>query len=185
MVGSNGSPIEAPETTSVTRSTSSSLREDGTRRRVQALHVLAGISHRDLEDVRCQNVRICVVQDEGRRLAAELERHRAKQAATGRSDRATHVGGPGEGDLVDAGVIHERDSSVRATGDEVDHAVRHARSLHRVDQQPDRHRGLRAGLEDHGAPREQAGASLTITRLNGKFQGVMSPAMPTGRRAPR
>ena len=65
-----------------------------------------------------------VVEHDVGRLAAELEREPLAGAGERALDRLADVGRAGEGDLVDAGMAHERGAGVARAGDDVDDARR-------------------------------------------------------------
>ena len=65
-----------------------------------------------------------VGEDDVGRLAAELERHALERAARLRADLAPDGSGAGEGDLVDARMVHERRAGLAVARDHVEHALR-------------------------------------------------------------
>ena len=73
-------------------------------------------------------VEIGVREDDGRRLAAELERDALEVAGGGLDDQLADLGRAGEGDLVDVGMLGQRRAGRLAeAGDDVDDAVRECR----------------------------------------------------------
>ena len=87
---------------------------------------LAGVEERALQDAADGGVEVGVVEDHGRRLAAELQAHPLQVAGGRADDRAPDLGRAGEGDLVDAAVLGHRLADGRAAGDDVEDAVRDA-----------------------------------------------------------
>ena len=67
-----------------------------------------------------------VVEDDGGRLAAELERAAGDALAAHRGDPAAGRGGTGEGDLVDARVAYEQLGDLAVGRHDVEHARREA-----------------------------------------------------------
>ena len=71
-----------------------------------------------------RDVEVRVGADDVGRLAAELERHLLDGRRGRGEDLAAGRGGPGEGDLVDVGVLDELDAGVDAVaGHDVEHAA--------------------------------------------------------------
>ena len=96
-----------------------------------------------------------VVEDDVRGLAAELEGELLVGARDRARDRLAHLGGPGERDLVDAGVLDERAARVARAGDDVDDARRQVGLPADVgEQQRGERRGL-GRLEHHGVARRE------------------------------
>ena len=99
------------------------------------------------------------------RLAAELERDAREVAGGALGDVDAGLGRAREGDLVDAGVAHERaPDGGPVAGDDVEHAVRDARLGDQLGELERGDRRVVARLDDHGAagregrgelPREQ------------------------------
>ena len=90
-------------------------------------------------------------------LAAEFERDVGQTFSRLAADAAAHLGGAGEGDLVDSRMRRERGSDeASATGQRVDYASGEVPVAHLREQQ-DGQRGVIRGLEDHGVSRGERG----------------------------
>ena len=85
-------------------------------------------------------VEVGVVEDDERRLAAELERQAFARACRRLANDAADLGRTGERDLVDARVIDDRGASLTVAGDHVEHARRQADRLADLGKQQRRQR---------------------------------------------
>ena len=122
-----------------------------------------------------------VVEDDRRRLAAELEAHALQLLAADGRDAPARRGRTGERDLVDAGVAHEVLADLATRGQDRDDALRDAGLVEEVGHEVRVERRLRRGLQDDRATRRAApGASLAIVTNCGTFHGTMPATTPTG-----
>ena len=103
----------------------------------------------DLQQLVEGGVHVGVVEDDGRRLAAELQRVALELLAADGGDLHARRGRAGEGDLVDVGVADQVLADLTAGGQDVDHALGQAGLLQRLGQQVGVERGLGGGLQDH------------------------------------
>ncbi len=90
-----------------------------------------------------REVEIRVVQDDCRRLAAQLQADRAEEFGTGLRDRTATDGRPGEGDLVDVRVRHDVRAEFTTSGKDADDPLRHACGDDRVGEQERVENGFR------------------------------------------
>ena len=125
-----------------------------------------------------------VVEDDVRRLAAELERCLLARPGHRAGDQLADRGGAGEGDLVDLGMTDELHADVARSGDDVDHPGRQLRLAHDVGEQVGGQRRGRGGLEDDGVAAARAGAIFQASMSSGKFHGMICAATPSGLRRP-
>ena len=89
----------------------------------------------------------------------------------------------GEGDLVDAGVLHQGVAGGLAeAGDDVDDPGGEAGLQRQLAEPEAGQRGLLGGLETTVQPAASAGPHFQATISIGKFQGMICPATPTGSR---
>ncbi len=124
-----------------------------------------------------------VVEDDVRRLAAELQRELLAGAGDRLADRDADLGRSGERDLVDARVGRpaQRRSRPRRSATLTTPGGRSAcwqtcassNALSGV---------VSAGLSTHVLPAASAGASFQAAISSGKFHGITWPATPSGRR---
>ena len=91
-----------------------------------------------------------VVEDDVGRLAAELEGELLAAARERAADQLADVGGAGERDLVDAGVLDERLAGAAGAGHDVDHARREVGLLADLGEQQRGQRRRLGRLEDDG-----------------------------------
>ena len=123
-----------------------------------------------------------VVEDDVRRLAAELQRQLLAGAGDGAGDLLADGGGAGEGHLVDAGVLDDRAAGLAGAGDDVDHARRAGRPGWQISAKSSAVSGVvSAGLRTTVLPAASAGAIFQASISSGKFQGMTWPATPSGR----
>ena len=101
-----------------------------------------------------------VGEDDVGALAAELERDLLEVALRRLDDLLAHLGGTGEGDLVDVVVRGECGACVAEAGDDVDDAGREARFGEHFAEQQSRQRGLLGRLENHGVARREGRGQL-------------------------
>src|ERR1051326_5098487 len=101
-----------------------------------------------------------VVEDDVRRLAAELERELRSGACKPALDGLADLGRPGEGDLVHAVVLDERRSGAAVAGDDVDHTCGQlGLAEHVAEQQRGERRRLRR-LQHDGVSARESGRDL-------------------------
>ncbi|MEA2227197.1 MAG: succinate-semialdehyde dehydrogenase / glutarate-semialdehyde dehydrogenase [Solirubrobacteraceae bacterium] len=123
---------------------------------------LADVAHLGDEGTLDGGVEIGVVEDEERRVAAELHRH-AQDLVGGLADQlAADLGGPGERQLAGARVLDERlHRPARRLGrDDVQHAAGQARLLEDLREGEHRQRRLLGRLDHHRAAGRDGGADL-------------------------
>ena len=89
-----------------------------------------------------------VVEHDVGGLAAELEGELLLRARGRAGDSAAHGGRPGEGDLVDPGVIHQQLAGPSRAGEDVDHPVREVGLLQNLGEEQ-RGEGRRFGGLQH------------------------------------
>src|SRR4051795_1256920 len=121
--------------------------------------VLAGVVVADAGDRLEDRVEVDVVEDDDRRLAAELEVDALEGLGGVLGDPLARLDRAGERDDVDAGVLDDRRAGVVAAGDDVQHALRQdlGRELGQLQR---RHRGRRRRLEDDRAAGRERRADL-------------------------
>ena len=120
-----------------------------------------------------------VVEDDVRRLAAELERQLLAGAGEPPLDRLADLGRAGERDLVDVGV-DERGARAAVAGDDVDDARRQL-GLAQTSQKSSAVSGVvSAGFSTTVFPAASAGAIFHASISSGKFHGMIWPATPSG-----
>jgi hypothetical protein len=97
-------------------------------------------------------IEVGVREDDRRRLAAELERDALEIAGSCLNDELADFRRPGEGDLVDIGMIGERRAcGLAEAGDDVDDAVGYAGFRDQFAEAERREGRLLGGLENDGA----------------------------------
>ncbi|CAB4925832.1 unannotated protein [freshwater metagenome] len=102
----------------------------------------------------------CVVEDDVRRLAAELQGQHLLRPGDGAGDLLAHLGRAGEGDLVHVGVLDDRPAGVAGAGHDVDHARGQVGLLADLREQQRGQRGGLGRLEDDGVARRQGRGHL-------------------------
>ena len=111
---------------------------------------------------------VSVVEHDARRLAAELQRVAGDPLAADRCDPATSRGGPGEGDLVDPRIAHQRLRHLAVGGDDVDDPGRQADVLGHLGEHVARQRRLRRHLDHDRAAGDQRRGRLVGDRRGGR-----------------
>ena len=101
-----------------------------------------------------------VVEDDVRGLAAELEGDLLAGSGDRLGDLATHGGRPGERDLVDVRMPHQRRARLAGAGDDVDDPVRELGLLHDLGEQQRGQRGGLGGLQHDGVARGERRGDL-------------------------
>ena len=117
----------------------SCLRACGTMNRVHIAQPWPAWKNAGDDGVRHDLIEVDVVEDDGRRLAAELEMHALQRRRRRRHDALAGDGAAGEADLVDQRALDQRRAELRAVaGDDVEDARRQVALLDRLgDQQID------------------------------------------------
>ena len=95
-----------------------------------------------------------LVHDEGR-LPAEFEREFLPAPGGRLPDDPSHLGGPGEGDLVDAAVLDERRPGPPVASDQVQHARREPGLMRQLREEKRRQRRVLGGFEHPRVPRRE------------------------------
>ena len=101
-----------------------------------------------------------VVEDDVRRLAAELERQLRAGAGELALDRLADLGRAGEGDLVDVVVLDERGAGAAVAGDDVDDARRQLRLAADVGEEERGQRRRLGRLQHDRVPGRERGRDL-------------------------
>ena len=138
------------------------------------VELLDGQVHREVE--------VGVVEDQQRRLAAQLEGQRHDVVRRRRGDDPGGRHRAGEGEPADAGVRGERRARLRAGAlDDVEHARRAARPRAVMSASSDAVSGAHSGgLSTTVFPAASAGPIRQVASISGAFHGVMIAATPAG-----
>ena len=127
-------------------------------------------------------VEVGVVEDDERRVAAQLHRGPLDRVGALLEQDLADLGRAGEGDLAH-GLVGAQLGADRAgaAGDHVEHARRDARPLGELGHGQGRVRAWPlAGLTTMVQPAASAGPTLRVIMALGKFQGVIAAHTPTG-----
>ena len=113
-------------------------------------------------------VEIGRVEDNDRRLAAELERHLNAQPGGLAPEQLANSGGAGEGDLIDARVVAEVAAHLAGSREDVDHAGRHAGLRHDLGEEDGRQGRVGGRLEHNAVAHRQSRSDLPREHEQGK-----------------
>ncbi len=177
----SGPTFEAASVPGPTRSAAIAAREALDERVVdRVLHVdpvradarLARVA--ELADHRAgdRGVQVGVVEDEERRVAAELERDLLDLSGALRHQQLADLGRAGEAELahdrVRGQLAADQRRVGRRSGDDREDAARDAGALGELDQRERRERRLLGGLDDHRAARGERGGGLAGDHRGGE-----------------
>ena len=129
-----------------------------------------------------RRVQIRIVEHDERRVAAELERELLHRGRALGHQRLADRGRSRERQLADRGIRGQLAADLgRRSGDDVEHALRHAGALGKLGERQRGERRLRRGFQHDGAARPRcAGPAFRVIIAIGKFHGVMQAATPIG-----
>ena len=128
-----------------------------------------------------RDIRVCIGKDDGRRFAAELQRHRHELVGCLARDAAAHRGSAGERHLADRGMRDEEIATMEPAPGSVENSPfgRPASSMMRASSSDTS--GLQeAGLSSTALPAASAGAIFCASLAIGEFHGVIAATTPIG-----
>ena len=128
-----------------------------------------------------------VVEDDQRRVAAQLQVGALEMACGRLSDATAGGSGAGEGDHPYPWRLDERRADRRVARQDVQHPGRQPGLLEDPrDRRPPPLTAVRtSGLSTTALPSASAGATDRMARISGKLNGAITPTTPTGRRRAR
>ena len=148
------------------------------------MHDWPGVAEPGDRDLRGRGVDVAVGLDDDGRVVAELEADLLPRRA--RLDAPADLGGPGERDERDVGVVDDRvaDRCRRCRSPRSRWPLGRPHSSRSSSARAMADSGVcDAGFSTTGHPAAIAGASLCATRLSGKLNGLIAPTTPMGTRS--